>query len=429
MPRNRVIYQSEALFVGTGNIATNANHSATDIAQLHRVQSANYGFSVSRQNINQFGNLARIDSIIMEAPTVNLDFTYYLHDGTNERLLGFGSGATLSAAPSFISGLIDTSNVGTLSGRNFHIFTAPEGVDANGLTTGSSNMTGATASTISIGNGFVTNYSVEASVGGIPTVSIAVEGLNINVCEGSTGLNPALAIETSLTGTNTFILPAPVTGNVQVGALRPGDITLTLEEGILTDLPTGIDNASNPALAIETSLTGTNTFILPAPVTGNVQVGALRPGDITLTLEEGILTDLPTGIDNASNTAAHIQSFSIEVPIGRSTLQRLGSNFGYAKVIDFPVEVTVNVTATVADLKAAGDLSSIITSDSDKTLTFQFKDATGGSKIVYQVKGCKIVSENFSSSIGDNKSVDLVFTTQIGGIGDTTNGVFVAVSP
>ena len=373
MPRNRVIYQSEALFVGTGNIATNATHATGDIAQLHRVQSANYGFSVSRQNINQFGNLARIDSIIMEAPTVNLDFTYYLHDGTNERLLGFATGATLSAAPSFISGLIDTTNVGTLSGRNFHIFTAPEGVDANGLTTGTANFTGTTASTISVGNGFITNYSVEAAVGAIPTVSVGVEGLNINVCEGRTGLNPALAIETSLTGTNSFALPAPGTGSVQVGALRPGDITLTLQEGILTDLP--------------------------------------------------------TGIDNAGNTAAHIQSFSIEVPIGRSTLQRLGSNFGYAKVIDFPVEVTVNVSATVADLKAAGDLSSIITSDSDKTLTFQFKDSASASKMVYQVKGCKIVSESFSSSIGDNKSVDLVFTTQIGGIGDTTNGVFVAVAP
>ena len=61
MPRNRVIYQSEALFVATGNIATNAAHTAGDIAQLHRIQTANYGFSVSRQNINQFGNLARID--------------------------------------------------------------------------------------------------------------------------------------------------------------------------------------------------------------------------------------------------------------------------------------------------------------------------------------------------------------------------------
>lgn len=371
MPRNRVIYQSEALFVATGNIAPTANHTSGDIAQLHRVQSANYGFSISRQNINQFGNLARIDSILLEAPTVNLDFTYYLHDGTNERLLGFTTGSNTGAgAISFISGLIDASNVGTLSGRNFHIFTAPEGNDANGLAIGAANFTGNTASTISVGNGFVTNYSVEAAVGAIPTVSVSVEGLNINVVEGSTGLNPAVTIETSLTGTNSFVLPPPVTGNVGVSALRPGDVTMILQEGILTDLP--------------------------------------------------------TAVDNASNTAAHIQSFSIEVPIGRSTLQRLGNNFGYAKVIDFPVEVTINVSATVADLKAAGDLSSVITTDSSKTLTFQFKDPAGTNRIVYQVRGAKIVSENFSSSIGDNKSVDLVFTTQIGGPQDATNGIFVS---
>ena len=370
MPRNRVIYQSEALFVGTGNIATTAAHTSGDIAQLHRVQSANYGFSVSRQNINQFGNLARIDSILLEAPTVNLDFTYYLHDGTNEKLLGFTTGAGTGSSVSFISGLIDSANVGVISGRNFHIFTAPEGNDANGLAVGAAALTGNTASTISIGNGFVTNYSVEASVGAIPTVSIGVEGLNINVVEGSTGLNPAVEISTSVTGSNGFVLPPPVTGNVSVSALRPGDITMILQEGILTDLP--------------------------------------------------------TGVDNASNTAAHIQSFSIEVPIGRSTLQRLGNSFGYAKVIDFPVDVTVNVSATVADLKAAGDLSSLITTDTNKTLTFQFKDASGTSKMVYQIRGAKITSENFSSSIGDNKSVDIVFNAQIGGPQDTTNGVFVS---
>lgn len=371
MPRNRVIYQSEALFVATGSPNPTGAHTSGDIAQLHRVQSANYGFSISRQNINQFGNLARIDSILLEAPTVNLDFTYYLHDGTNEKLLGFTTGANTGAgATSFISGLIDSSLGATLSGRNFHIFTAPEGNDANGLAVTSAPFTGNTASTISVGNGFVTNYSVEAAVGAIPTVSVSVEGLNINVCEGSTGLVPGVTIETAATGLNGFALPPPVTGNVGVSALRPGDITMILDEGILTDLP--------------------------------------------------------TGIDNASNTAAHIQSFSVEVPIGRTTLQRLGNNFGYAKVIDFPVEVTVNVSATVADLKAAGNLTSILTSDANKTLTFQFKDTAGTNRIVYQVRGAKIVSENFSSSIGDNKSVDLVFTTQIGGPQDTTNGIFVS---
>lgn len=366
MPRNRVIYQSEALFVSDGTLAPTAAHTSSAIKQLHRVQSANYGFSISRQNINQFGNLARIDSLILEAPTVNLDFTYYLHDGTNERLLGFTTGAALSSASSFIGGLIDSTSNTSLSGRNFHILTVPEGNDANGSTLGA---TDGDTSVVSIGNGFITNYSVEAAVGAIPTVSVSVEGLNINVISGSSGTIPSLTIDTSTQSTNTFTLPNPVSGDVSVSALRPGDITMSLDEGILTDMPTGVDSG---------------------------------------------------------NTAAHIQSFSIEVPIGRTTLQRLGNNFGFAKVIDFPIDVNVNVSATVADLKNSGTLASVITTDTVKTLTVTFKNPGGTELISYRVKGAKLVSENFSSSIGDNKSVDLVFNAQIGGPQDTTNGVFAA---
>ena len=61
MPRNRIIYQSEALFVSrTGATADD------EISQLHRVQSINYSFDISRTDVNQFGNLAAIDRIITE---------------------------------------------------------------------------------------------------------------------------------------------------------------------------------------------------------------------------------------------------------------------------------------------------------------------------------------------------------------------------
>jgi hypothetical protein len=374
MARNRVIYQSEALFVSDGTLTPTATHPSGNIKQLHRVQSANYGFSVARQDINQFGNLARIDAIILEPPTVTMDFTYYLHTGNNETALGFSVGTGLGTARSFISGLIDASQTGdtsTLSGRNFHIFTAPEGNDANGVAPTADTFTGVSASTITIGNGFITNYSVEASVGNLPTVSVSVEGLNINVVEGSSGVLPSLIIETSATGSNEFQLPAPNSGSIGISALRPGDITLELADPVLADFPTGADSG---------------------------------------------------------NTAAHIQSFSIEVPVGRTTLQRLGSRFGFAKVIDFPIEVTVNVSAILADLKQSGNLDLLVSNDEFKTLKFTFKDPAGNNKIIYQVKGAKLVSENHSSTIGDNKTVDLVFTTQIGAPQDTTNGVFVATT-
>ena len=373
MSRNRVIYQSEALFVNDGTLIPTAVHPAGNIKQLHRVQSANYGFSVARQDVNQFGNLARIDAIILEPPTVNLDFTYYLHTGNNETALGFSVGTSLATTKSFISGLIDSTQTidkSTLSGRNFHIYTSPEGNDSDGIA--GLNFTGSEASTITVGNGYVTNYSVEASVGSLPTVSVSAEGLNINVVAGNSGTLPALNVETSDPTANFFVLPTPNSGLIGISALRPGDIEMELEDGVLVDMPTTVDSGG---------------------------------------------------------TAAHIQSFSIEVPIGRTTLQRLGNTFGFAKVIDFPIEVTVNVSATVADLRNAGNLlTDIINADTTKTLTFKFKDAAKVNKLCYRVKGCKLVSESFSSSVGDNKSVDLVFTAQIGAPQDTTNGVFVATT-
>jgi hypothetical protein len=374
MPRNRVIYQSEALFAADGSLVPTAPHPSGNIRQLHRVQSANYGFTINRQDVNQFGQLARIDQISIEAPTVNLDFSYYLGTGNNETALGFTVG-TASGTNPFISGLIDSSvdsnNIGIVSGRNFHILTVSEGNDANGAATGL--VTGASSRTIGIGNAYITNYTVEAAVGGLPTVSVTAEGLNVNICTGGSG----------------FIVP-------------------------------GINIADGSAAA------NTSTGILPIPVTGAIGVSALRPGDISLFLVDGVVTDLPTGIQYTNNTPAHIQNLSIEVPIGRTTLERLGSRFGFTKVIDFPVEITCNMSAIVADLKSSGSIASLLDSDTTKTLAFSFKlPGNDNNRIIYELRGAKLLSENFTSTIGDNKSVDLTFTTQVGGPQDTTNGLFV----
>lgn len=374
MARTRVIYQSEALFVADGTIPPTATHSSSTINQLHRVQSANYGFTINRQDVNQFGNLARIDQISIEAPTVNLDFSYFLGTGNNERNLGFSVGTGTNTAP-FISGLIDSSvasnNISIISGRNFHILTVAEGNDANGSAAGVYNSASG-ARTIGIGNAYLTNYSLEAAVGGLPTVSVSCEGLNVNVVSGSVGVVPGIEVSAGTASTNTFTLPAPVSGSIGTTALRPGDISVIVADGVVAELPTGVEGT--PFL----------------------------------------------------NTSAHIQSVSIEAPIGRSTLERLGSTFGFTKVIDFPVEITVNMNALVADLKSSGAITTLLGSDTTKTLAFIFK--TPGSqteRIVYEIRGAKLLSENFTSTIGDNKSVDLVFTSQIGGPQDTTNGLFV----
>ena len=391
MARNRVIYQSEALFVADGTLLPTDLHPSGNIKQLHRVQSANYGFTINRQDVNQFGQLARIDQISIEAPTVNLDFSYYLTTGNNESALGFtvgqgvgGSGATVLP---FISGLIDssnnTNNISIVSGRNFHILTVAEGNDTNNSAATVFNSY-TNARTIGIGNAYVTNYTIEAAVGSIPTVSVTCEALNLNVVSGASGAAATVGLS-----------------------------------GIVV-----------PGISPSNGVAGTGIFVLPPPVTGSVGTSALRPGDVSVIVADGIVAELPTGAEGApfNNTAAHIQNLSIEVPIGRTTLERLGSRFGFTKVIDFPVEITVNMSAVVADLKSTGSIASLLDADSTKTLAFIFKmPGSANTRMIYEVRGAKLLSENFSSTIGDNKTVDLTFTTQVGGPQDTTNGLFVWV--
>ena len=41
-------------------------------------------FNISRTDVNQFGELAAIDRVVLDTPTVSLDFSYYLANFANE---------------------------------------------------------------------------------------------------------------------------------------------------------------------------------------------------------------------------------------------------------------------------------------------------------------------------------------------------------
>ena len=94
MARNRVIYQSEALFCGDIDDIDNL----TSANQLLRVQDISHGVELNRTDVNEFGQLDAIERKIVEPPVVNLDFSYYLHGGHNENLLGFTGSPERSTA-------------------------------------------------------------------------------------------------------------------------------------------------------------------------------------------------------------------------------------------------------------------------------------------------------------------------------------------
>ena len=418
MARSRVIYQSEALYAGTvdatgkhfsvsGNgaagfsgVSTKADADTviasagggeirTGVMQLRRVQNANYSFTVNRQDVNQFGQLARIDSIAIDPPTVSLDFSYYLTNGLNEKILGFNvDGQTAALADKICLGTADT--IPNPDGKNYFILTVPQGKDAVGNASVEQDK-----SVIALGNGFVSNYSIEASVGGMPTANVTVDGLNLRSYTGTENL-PVPAVQTNF--------GIPVTG----------------EEFSLPDAISGVNETDEDIDY------------------GEEGVSCLRPGDIVLKLGNGgrggLMELLPDGSEpekDYNEGSSHIQSFSIDTPMSRSTIQRLGNPFGYAKVTDFPINISVSVSAILSDLKE-GNVIDLLFSKEKHDLEFTLHEpnqfGTGDIAMKYVIKGAQLEGESFSSSIGDNKSVDLTFTAQVGGPEDNLNGLFISGS-
>jgi len=354
MPRKRVIYQSEALFVGATGAATPT--------QLMRVQDANYSFDITRQDVNQYGQLAAIDRVILEQPTVSLDFSYLASSGQNEQALGFFLGSTKGALAEILSGTKDINN--------YYIYVSPEGTDAN-IDTSATGTSGSLGRVIGIGNGGLTSYSIEAAVGDFPKVSVAAEGLNMKFYPATTGLGPHVS---------------------------------------------STDGSANT----------TDKFSIPTPDTG-AGYTALRPGDISLTIS-GL------GV-NASDLK--IQNFSLSTDIGRDPIQKLGSKYAFSREITFPVTVTASVEAIMGDIAGSDNFGNALTDlicDDGKSYNLTFNLGAPSSNcdtsytpyaLKYTLKGAKLDSQSFSSAIGDNKSVTMEFSAQIGGPTDTQKGLFI----
>jgi hypothetical protein len=377
MSRNRVIYQSEGLYVSSGlNSQSSGEHK-----QLKRVQSANYSFEIARKDVNQFGQLARIDALVLQSPTVSLDLDYYLADGFNESALGFymqGAGGNKGPA---VEGNFASGQMVSSSGRNFYIVTTSEGSDLNFETGSATALSG--KSVIGIGNGFITNYSVDASVGNFPTVKVSIEGLGFNV--------------------NTYQINSSVTG---------------------TGIPTpAINSVDGTKLT-----TGTGNFVkLPNPSSGD-GVTALRPGDITLSFGSftGTGTNSTPSVILEGSDGINIQSVSLSLPMSRTPIERLGSRFAFARVVDFPIVSTMTVNALVNEQQAR-NLADMIDDNAERDITLTINKPGSNPPVPavqYIFKAARFDSQGFSSDIGSNKSVDLSFSTQIGGPNDTIHGIF-----
>ena len=335
-------------------------HSTGNIKRIHRVQSVGGSFDLSLEDINEYGKLAAVDRKNIEGINAPLEFTYLLTDLENEKNLGFNIDSGQSALALFLNG--------TQEDRNYFRVFADEGLDAEGLAASE-------VAVMGVGNGYLASYSVEASVGSFPTVSVSVEGLNVaSYLDGVAQNIPAVVPTTGRKASGTFTLPT-----------------------------------------------------IPASSAG--KPSAVRPGDVRV-----IFSNTDAGVFQSLATAEiNIQSFSMNFDLNLESIGSISSRLPVSREISYPLEVSVSIESLLADIQPT-NLVDFLCQDEPTDITVNFYndncDADGPSldEIYAQfvIKNAKLTSQDLSGSIGPNHTASFEFTSQVGAANDTANGVFMS---
>ncbi len=379
--RTRIISQNKAVYASTTGIFVDETHDELNPQQLNRIDTLSFDVDLasSRQDIREFGQLSRIGVQTMSdiAPSVSLG--YYLGDGKNEILLGLyssndGSLANSTLQGSIVSGI--TAENEDYREKNLYVLTAKEGEDAFNETI----FTGQNTShdVIGFGNCVLTNYTANFAVGEIPRADVEMEASNIVFWTGShVGLrNPAINEDGNRADQGLITLTAPVTGKSEdILVLRPDDVHVTFKNNEISKIVAAQDA---------------------------VLVGGTHFGDVC------------------------VQSCSVELPLSRGNIECLGKERAYAKPLEFPINVTLNMSAVLKNF-SAGALENVLTGTAgNKTTDIQIQIKKDDGVVVqhYDFKDCYLDNQSFSQGLDDNETVDLTFSTQIGGASNIDEGIF-----
>lgn len=381
MPRNRLIYPSELLYVGptganscTGKLSSagiygnilSAVSGSNLVAEAYRVQNVSHNWNKSLTDVNQIGELGAIDRVSIEPPTVTLNYSWLQNNLINESLLGLTVSNVGQAQVSCVSGILNSLT----DTKNYFLKIVGEGNDAIDYNP-------ATYDVISFGNCYLSSYTAQGQVGSFPTVDVSIAALNTQA--------------QTVTQANGAITPA----------VFPTDGSSVTGWGYI--LPTGLTSYGNASL------------------TQNNGISVLRPGDTTLTLGLG------AGDGFFAESDMKIQSYNVSFSLNQEDLQKLGTKYAFAKLPRFPVQATMTVNAIVGDMQT-GSLVEIVNNNTTFNPIINIKKPGDAATTVvcYQLKGAKLESQDWSSAIGSNATVNMTFTSQIGGPQDTANGLFIS---
>lgn len=374
MAKTRILSQSKAVYVTTTGVLAGPGGTPSGVqgTQLHRVDSFSWEVDIAgaRQDIREFGQLARIGTLVNSDLNATFSLGYLLTDGENEHHLGFEIKDSISGnfvpKNQAVSGFLTEHPL--FRERNVMVVVVPEGQDANAPAAWSDRTQ---HDVIGLGNSFLTDYALELSVGEIPRADLSFEANNLAFYTGiSSGLyNPSI--------------------NVANGG--------QIDSGLIA---------------------------LPIASTGNSEVDVLRPGQISLDLQ----ASTPLGIGGASLAKIHPQSVSLSIPLARESQTELGSDLPYSRPLTFPIDVTLSVSATAGG-QDAGQIAGLLTGcggQEKRDITVKLADRCDSTKtrFAFVLKSAVMDNQSSSQDLDGNETIDMQFSTQIAGATTVTDGIF-----
>lgn len=422
MPRNRVIYNTEAVFIGPapssgfhfinelGELSNTG--TANLIHNLGRVQGASYSVTTNYINSVQLGKRGLVSQDQIVAPTVNLAIDYISRNLINEARLGFYCNYYNSQSSSTTPVYANNFGVSLLSGfvsrdlknpseypywplsyrdkRNIFIVVSPEGQDVNQTGYYISDPNNRNFYVYSFGDCYLSSYTNKGSVGAVPICSTSFQCENLEILASGTGVSiPALNPQTYSNYTG-ILFNIPSTADVVTGeasAFLPGDINLSF--------------ASYPR----------QTGVL-----------AIRGTGYARTANSSIL-DIGASISDIK-----VQEYDLSIPLPREPLYAIGYKAPVDRTVVFPILASLNISATVGDAQT-GKLANIFNQNQDYDVSISFRNPRSarvqgiGSR--FDLKRAKLNSYSYLSSIGQNKQIALNWSVEIDP-DDLSKGLFMS---
>jgi hypothetical protein len=272
--------------------------------------------------------------------------------------------------PFFNEGLVNLADVNTsatgqivsmaaLSGfesasRNFYIFTRPEeGLDGlSGFQAGDDlNFSGYECA--SVGNCFLTNYSLSYSVGSLPVVEAQFIGSNMQY--------------EAITGTK---LSSPAINLTSGNANQVGELTLS-----------GLDQfVSSPSIT-NPSRTGSQVTLQ------NLQVGGQPLGGVHA-----------------------LQSVQLNLGVNRHAAYGMGSDYVYGRKLLLPADGSLSLSSLVSGWES-GSVSGVLGSESGYSLDLTLE--ASGKSLTYKIENAKLESYDYSMAVNDLMVMNAAFKFEV----------------